>query len=197
MHFIGIAGGSGSGKSTLAVAFAKKYPDTVAIVHIDDYPSPKEATPTFHGFLNREHPDAIRFDDLYADLCALRDGKSITVHTKSELYNPDYTLEKNNKIDYVIQPKPIIIVEGYLALCDERIRKLMDLKIYLDMPIEESLKRRTKFKDEAYFKEVLIPMHKKYIEPTQQYADYVIDTSTTSIPEALALFENIVTNIGK
>lgn len=175
--FVGIAGGSGSGKSTLAVALAKQYPDRIAIVHLDDYETPKSSIPMLDGFLNREHPDAIDFDALHRDLHALRNGEVITVRTKSELYNPDYTLERNNKIEYIIEPKPIIIVEGYLVFHDHRIRDFMNLKLYLDMPIEESLQRRTKFKDEAYFKTVLIPMHHQYIEPTKQYADLVIDVA--------------------
>lgn len=180
-YFVGIAGGSGSGKSTLAVALAKKYPDKIAIVHLDDYETPKSAIPMLDGFLNREHPDAIDFDTLHQDLHALRNGQAITVRTKSELYNPNYTLERNNKIEYLIEPKPIIIVEGYLVFHDHRIRDLMNVKIYLDMPIEASLKRRTKFKDETYFQKVLIPMHYQYIEPTKQYADLVINVAHSDI----------------
>lgn len=192
-HCIGIAGGSGSGKSTLAVALAKKYPDQIAILHLDDYGAKKEHIPMLNGFLNREHPDAIRFDDLHRDLHALQSGRAITVRTKSELYNPSYTLEEDNKIEYTIEPKHIIIVEGYLVFHDARIRDLMDKKIYLDMPIEESLQRRTKFRDEEYFKKVLVPMHHQYIEPTKQYADVVIDVSTMNIDDMMAIAEQAVT----
>ncbi len=127
-HCIGIAGGSGSGKSTLAVALAKKYPEQIAVLHLDDYGAKKENIPMLNGFLNREHPDAIRFDDLHRDLHALQNGHAITVRTKSELYNPGYTLEDDNKIEYTIEPKHIIIVEGYLVFHDTRIRDLMDKK---------------------------------------------------------------------
>lgn len=188
-YFIGIAGGSGSGKSTLAVALAKKYPDVITIVHLDDYGSKKENIPVLNGFLNREHPDAIRFDDLYHDLQTLQNGKAIMVHTKSELYNPDYLLEENNTIQYTIEPKPIIIVEGYLVFHDARIREMMDKKIYLDMPIEESLKRRTKFFDKKYFETVLIPMHHQYIEPTKRHADTVIDVSKMNLVDIMKVVE--------
>ena len=192
MKLVGIAGGSGSGKSTLAISLCRKYPQICALLHIDDYFKKSEDAPTLAGFTNWDHPDAIRFDDLYRDLLSLKSGNSITILTKSELYNPGFDYTLRNKIEYTIEPKLVIILEGYLALYDERVRSLLDVKVYLDIPIEESTKRRSYNKfalDEKYYAEVLVPMHKQFVEPTKEYADVAIDVSNMTPEEVLQKIE--------
>ena len=192
MKLVGIAGGSGSGKSTLAISLCRKYPQICALLHIDDYFKKSEDAPTLAGFTNWDHPDAIRFDDLYRDLLSLKSGNSITILTKSELYNPGFDYTLRNKIEYTIEPKLVIILEGYLALYDERVRSLLDVKVYLDIPIEESTKRRSSNKfalDEKYYAEVLVPMHKQFVEPAKEYANLVIDVSGMTPEEVLERVE--------
>ncbi len=180
MMIIAIAGGSGSGKSTLAVALCRKYPNTYALLHIDDYFDMKENVPKLGELINWDDPRAVRFDDIYRDLLALKNDTPVTIRTKGELYNPGYISALKNKIEYTVFPKSRVILEGYLALHDERIRALMDFAIYLDMPIAASTKRRSENKfnlDPIYAERVLIPMHAKNVEPTRAYADLVIDVS--------------------
>lgn len=174
--FIGIAGGSGCGKSTLAYGLQNAYPDLVEVVHFDDYQKEEEAVPFFEDMRNWDHPDAIDFDHLYTDLQAFADGKEVPVQTKSRVLNPTY--EETGRLAHVLQSKPIIIVEGYMVFFDQRIRDFFDLKIFLDMPIEESMKRRDKvtYNDESVYNEkILFPMHATYVAPTKKYADFVID----------------------
>jgi uridine kinase len=87
----------------------------------------------------------------------------------------------------MVELKPIIILEGYLALYDINIRDLLDVKIYLDIPIEESVKRRSSNKftlDQKYFENVLLPMHKQFVEPTKNYVD-IIDVSNLKKEEII------------
>lgn len=189
---LGVAGGSGSGKSTLAVALCKKYPHIFALLHLDDYYKKKEEVPLHRGFTNWEHPEALRFEDVVRDITALKEGKPITFLTKGELYNPNFDVNLRNKIEHTLEPKPILILEGFLALSQERIRDLLDYKIFLDIPIEESIRRRSGNKfmpDEDYFTNVVVPMHEKYVAPTRKYADLVLDVSTLSAEEVLAVVE--------
>lgn len=188
--FVGIAGGTGAGKSTLAIGLVQQEPQTYALVHVDDYCKRLEDAPRMGEFINWDHPDAIRFDDLLRDLAALKQGDSIRLTTKGELYHPEYDPEAPHKIPYEIIPKPVVLVEGYLALYDERIRSLMDVRIFLDMPVEESHKRRSGNKrrqKEVYFTEVLIPAHKKYVEPTKAFATLVLDVSKKTTEEVLQM----------
>jgi uridine kinase len=193
MKIIGIAGGSGSGKSTVAVSLCKKYPDTFALLHIDDYFIKKEEAPVLEGFTNWDHPSVVRFAELQKDLTSLKEGKAITVSTKSELYNPEYNHAFRNKLEYTIEPKPVVILEGYLALSDNSIRDMLDYKIYLDIPLEESVKRRSANKfaiDQGYFEKVHLPMHKQFVESTKEHADIVLDVSKMSPAQVLAEVES-------
>ncbi len=175
-HFlIGIAGGSGCGKSTLSYGLKNKYPDLIEVVHFDDYQKEEMNIPFLEGMRNWDHPDAINFKQLYSDLIQLKNNNEIAVMTKSSILNPTY--EKKGRIKHILKPKKIIIVEGYMTFQDKRIRELFDLKIFLDIPISESIKRRDKitYNDESeYNNKILIPMHTKYIEPTKKTADLSI-----------------------
>lgn len=178
---IGIAGGSGSGKSTLAVGLCRAHPEQYALIHLDDYFKKKAEVSLYNGMTNWEDPASIRFDDLCNDIADLKAGKAITILTKSEWYHPDYDAQSNNKKEQRIDPKPTIIIEGYLALYNEKLRNMMDKTIYLDIPIEISGNRRSGNKvaiDETYYHEVLLPMHARYVAPTRAYADLVIAVAT-------------------
>lgn len=190
MKIIGIAGGSGSGKSTLAIGLYHAFPGQCAIIHLDDYFKSKAEVPTLDDYTNWDHPDALDWDKLYQDILDLKNGKSIIVSTKSELYHPNYNHSLRNKIDQVIDPRPIIILEGYLLFHEKRIRDMLDTKIFLDMPIESSSERRSLNKftlNPVYINSILFPMHKKFVEPTKEYAEIVIDASQQGPKEVLEI----------
>lgn len=173
---LGIAGGSGSGKTTVAIYLHTAYPGRIALLHLDDYYKKPEDVPTVGGRRNWDHPDSLMFDELTRDIELLTAGNPVTIMTKSELYNPHYDPRLRNMIQHVVEPADVIIVEGYLAFYDERVRDQMTLKIYLDIPIAESLKRRKKLLgDQWYLEQVVIPTHEEFVVPTKCYADVVID----------------------
>lgn len=190
---IGIAGGSGCGKSTLSYGLKDKYSDLVEVVHFDDYQKEEVDVPFFEGMRNWDHPDAIDFEQLYNDLIDLKDGKKVSVMTKSSVLNPTY--EEKGRIEHTLEPKKIIIVEGYMALQNEKIRNLFDYTIFLDIPIEESMKRRDKitYNDESeYNNKILKPMHKKYVEPSKDIADISIDVLKNNKDEVFRIvFEKL------
>ena len=176
---IGIAGGSGCGKSTLAYRLRDKYPNLIEVVHFDDYQKEEIEIPFFKGIRNWDHPDSIAFEQLYSDLIQLKNNKEVQVMTNSSIINPAY--EEKGRIKHILKPKKIIIVEGYMALYDKKIRDLLDFKIFLASPISESMKRRDKIiydgdnEELEYNNKILIPMHTKYVEPTKKMADFSID----------------------
>ncbi len=195
MHrsLIGIAGGSGSGKSTLAIALHKAYPNETVLVQLDDYYKTYEDAPRYAGGINWDHPDALRFDELVHDLNLLLKGEPVKILTKSELYNPGYRPALRNKIEWTLEPRALVILDGYLALYDPRVRQLINWSVFLDMSIEESVKRRTlnKFSPpQAYFEEILFPIYRSVVVPTKQYADLVLDASTTT-PEEIFRITNV------
>lgn len=187
MRLVCIAGGTGSGKSTLALALHRRHPERTAILHLDDYFKRSADVERMNGFINWEHPDSVRFDQLVEDLGSLRRGESVTVRTRSALYNPDFDRAKRNFVMHEIHPKPVVILEGYLALHDPRVRGLAAYGIYLDMPVAESAQRRAPDKDpipEEYVRALLIPQHEEFVAASRAYADLTLPVAAMT-PEAV------------
>lgn len=192
--FIGIAGGSGAGKSTVCTALIDKYPEKIGLIQLDDYFKPEADVPTVGALTNWDHPDSIYLDKLAADLEQLSEGKTVTIMTKSARLNPDW--EKTHKrIPVPFAPKPIMLVEGYLIFYNENIRKQFTTMIWLDVPHDVRWARRVHFKFPEYEEKVLIPMHEKYVEPTKQFAQHVIDTSELDKGGVLIAVEKIALDL--
>lgn len=192
---VGIAGGSGTGKSTLAYALRDKYPDKIAILRFDDYQMEDERNaPMLEGFRNWDHPDCVDWEALLENLQSLENGDSITIPTWGSRENPDYKIT-NVRIPITIDPKPVILIEGYLVLWHPGVRDSLDLKIYLEASEGIRVKRRNKLQDEShkgYEKKVLVPMHNKHLAPTKEYADYVFDTSEVDSKDLLSRVEQLL-----
>ena len=144
-------------------------------------------------------PGGVKFDALYEDLTALKNNRAIKIKTKSALYNPEYSEKLKNWTEHTIEPRPIIVLEGYLIFQDERVRDLIDLKVYLDIPIEKSIKRRSTtdklLVTKDYFDQVLLPMHTLFVETTKKYADVVVDTLKISSKETFATIDKKIFEI--
>lgn len=188
---IGITGGSGAGKTTLCEKLLAKYPDRFVLVQLDDYFYPRNELPVLHGEPNFDHPDAVNVDKLLHDLAELRAGRSITVNTRNLRVNPDYWQTKQ-RIPVVCEPRPFVLVEGFLLLHDERVRNALDKTIWLEAPHEMRWERRVSPKNEGYEDNVYKPMYKEHAEPTKAFAGSIIDVSDKSVDEVLAEVETLV-----
>lgn len=184
-YIIGITGGSGSGKSTLAYGLKDKFPDLIEIVHFDDYQKDKEEVPVHHGMSNWDHPDAINFEKLLKDLNLIKSGKNVEIMTKSEKYNPKY--EKIGRIKHIMKSKKIIIVEGYMALQNKKVRDLYSFTIFLDLNENERMRRRTKFLNPRYNEKILFPMNKEHVESTKKFAKMIVHVEKYNNKEVLNL----------
>lgn len=134
---IGVAGGSGSGKSTFTNRIKKYFGDEVVVLYHDNYYRKQEGVPFEERVLmNYDHPDSLETDLLVEHLKELKAGRAIDC--------PVYDYSLHNRSDEVIriEPKPVILVEGILLLADERIRDLLDIKIYVEADADERILRR-------------------------------------------------------
>ncbi len=177
---IGITGGTGSGKSTVAMEIFSSLPEkNIVIIEQDSYYKDQS-----HLLLeervktNYDHPFAFDNDLLIEHLTALMNGEPIE--------KPIYDFEEHNrkKETITVYPKDIIILEGILLLDDERIRNLLDIKIFVDTDsdvriirrITRDIKERGRTLDsviEQYMTTVR-PAHMQFIEPSKRYADIII-----------------------
>src|SRR3989344_2174792 len=184
---VGIAGGSGVGKSTLGEELLTREPDIFQLIQLDDYFRKPFPVFSVESKENRDHPNALDFDGFVRDLTELKTGRSVVLMTKNRKYNPGYD-ETNEKVRVELRPKPIILVEGFLILHDERVRALLDKSIWLDAPGETRWDRREGRnelvkKDTEYQRKILEPMHQEFVEPTRRYADKVLDTDLLTAKE--------------
>jgi uridine kinase len=193
IKIIGITGGSGAGKSTLCNALKNKYPDKIELIQLDDYFKPRVERPMVGNIVNSDHPDSLYLDKLAKDLANLSNGESVVINTKNEFINPDFETTKE-KIPFEFKPKPIILVEGYLLLHDEKIRKLLTTSIFLDVKHDVRWARRVHLgnKNKEYEEKVIIPMHNQFIEPTKKYAEYIIDISNLNQKQVFEKIEKII-----
>jgi uridine kinase len=180
MQIIAIAGGSGSGKSTAAWAVHDSDPAKFEVLNLDDYHRYANETdlPRIGGQINWDDPAVINWSALLRDLKILRGGEPVAVMTKDRHFNPSYDKEHRRRLPRTVEPKPFLIIEGYLALYNPEVNALYDQSFYLDL--SESVRnsrREKKIVDPGYMQRIGNPMHDKYVEPTKASADVVIDVS--------------------
>ena len=177
---IGIAGGTGSGKTTVVKKIVAALPkDSVAVVPLDSYYNDTTAlTEEERKAINFDHPDAFDWKLLIKQINELREGRAIE--------QPTYSYIISNRLPETIhaEPKPVIIIEGIMTLLNKQLRKMMDLKIFVDCDSDERLIRniqrdtidrgRTVSMVMERYQQVLKPMHEQFIEPTKRFADLII-----------------------
>lgn len=197
MTIIGVAGGTASGKTTFVGEILSRLDtDNVGFIAQDAYYKDNSHL-TFEQrcLLNYDHPEAIDFDLMVAQIKALKNGQTID----QPIY--DYKIHNRTSATTQIQPKPVFIVEGILVLHHKALRDLMDLKIFIEAPGDQRLMRRMKrdIKERGRdlaevmerYTETLKPMHDTFIEPSKAHADIVV-LSHQSNPQAVALLETYI-----
>jgi uridine kinase len=177
---IGVAGGTGSGKTTIARKLAAAMPaGTSTIIEFDSYyrdlgGEPIEALEA----RNYDHPDALESALLAEHIRRLRQGEPVDV--------PIYDFRTHARLRETrrIEPVPVVVVEGILALALPEVRQHFDIKIFVDTDADIRVFRRIR-RDldergrtfasvrEQYYKSVR-PMHHQFVEPSKQWADLII-----------------------
>ncbi|ALM19871.1 uridine kinase [Nonlabens tegetincola] len=183
MLIIGVAGGTGSGKTTVVQQMVHEFPENEVTVISQDsyYKDTSHLSYEERVKINFDHPESIDFDLLEKHIKQLRKGITID--------QPIYSFVDHNRTGETVPtaPSQVIIVEGILILTMPKIRKLFDIKVYIDCDSDERLIRRLKrdIVDRGRdmnevlerYQNTLKPMHQQFIEPTKAYADVIIPTN--------------------
>lgn len=177
---IGIAGGSGSGKTTIAREIRKKLPhDRILVVTQDSYYKDNAGIPMEkRRQINYDHPDAYDMPLMNKQLRQLLNWQSV----ETPIY--DFTkLTRSNKTEHT-EPAGIILLEGILVLADPNLRKMMDIKVFVDNDDDirfiRRLKRdttergRTQEQVIRQYLKTVKPMYNQFIEPSKRYADIIV-----------------------
>ena len=199
VRVIGITGGSGSGKSTIVRKISEVCPDFVFIPQDNYYRSAVFVNNSNITAYNFDHPDAFDMELLHSHLSALKHGEAIDM----PMY--DFVHHCRMKETIHLEPAPLVIVEGLMVLYDPDIRKLLDLKIYVDTPDDirfirrllRDINERGRTLDSVVkqYLEVVRPGHASFIEPTKEYADLIIPEGGNN-QNALRVLISFIKDIG-
>ncbi len=180
MLIIGIAGGSGSGKTTVVKEIVSTLPEnSVAVISQDSYYYDNgDLSQEEKLQINFDHPNSIEWSLLIDHLHQLKQGHSIEMPIYS------YVTCARARETQTVQPKRVIIVEGILILTNLKLRKLLNVKLFVSTDSDERLMRiirrdiqeRGRNYNDAlnHYSSFVKPMHQQFIEPTKLFADVII-----------------------
>lgn len=175
-----MAGGSGSGKTFFARALRQQLGAEVCeIVYQDNFYFDQSAKfDGDGGSVNFDHPDAIDFSLLASCLSSLRSG----LRTEIPVY--DFVSHSRAAAPLLVEPRPVLIVDGILIFHSPEVRALFDEMVFFDTPEEIRFQRRMERdvkergrKPEGVknqFLKQVKPMHDQFVEPSKKFATHVV-----------------------
>ena len=177
---IGVAGGSGSGKTTVVRSITRALGrEQVTVVHHDSYyRDAGHLTLEERQAINYDHPDSLETELLVRHLEELRAGHDVEV----PVY--DFTTHARAAEREPAPARKVIILDGLLILWDRRLRRLMDIKVFVDTdPDIRFIRRLSRDIEERgrsaesvirQYLDTVRPMHLEFVEPSKRYADLIV-----------------------
>ena len=177
---IGVAGGSGSGKTTIARGIIDRVSiDNVAYLPHDAYYRDLTHLPFEERVkINFDHPNSLETELLIEHVQKLKAKQSILL--------PVYDFKHHTRTSEkrVVQPQPVILVDGILIFAEPELRALFDVKIFVDTDsdirfirrLERDINERGRTTESviAQYLATVRPMHLEFVEYSKRYADVII-----------------------
>ena len=199
---LGIAGGTGSGKTTLTRRLKERFGDEVSVVYHDNYYKRRDdLTYEERCAINYDHPNAFDTDMLLEHLAQLKAGHAV----ECPVY--DYTVHNRSDKTVLIQPAPVIIVEGILLFAFPELCDLMDIKVFVDTDADVRILRRI-VRDvnkrgrtlESVISQYLTtvkPMHEQFVEPSKRNADIIVPEGGKNTVALEMLVHRVSSHLGR
>lgn len=175
---IGICGGSGSGKTTIVEKITELVGDFAFIPQDNYYRTAEHVSNVNITGFNFDHPSAFDTDLIVEHITALKAGRPI------DMPQYDFVHHRRREETTRVEPGKLILFEGILIYFDQRLRDLIDLKLYVDTPddirfirrLRRDVKERGRTVDSVVeqYLEVVRPGHYQFVEPTKAYADLIV-----------------------
>jgi len=180
MLTVGIAGGTGSGKTTVVRKVMEVFPPEQVVVIPQDayYRDNSGISLEERQKINFDHPDSVEFPLLISHLGELARGNPVEMPVYS------YLTCLRSEETIALRPSKVVIVEGILILTDPQLRKLLDIKVFVDADADDRLGRVIRRDIAERGRDVMVvleryhqtvkPSHLQFIEPSKRYADIII-----------------------
>ena len=177
---VGIAGGTGSGKTSLAVRILERVGQDRCLLLAQDayYKDGSSLSPEEQAAINYDHPEAYDTSLLVQDLRDLKAERPVPHLTY------DHGTYSRKVLPDALTPRPLVILEGILVLAEDALRRLMDIKLFIDADADVRILRRLdrdiqergrSFESvQRQYLESVRPMHLEFVEPSKRYADLII-----------------------
>ena len=177
---VGIAGGTGSGKTSFAVKIRDRVGEDRCVLIAQDayYKDGSTLSAAAQAAINYDHPDAFDTSLLVQDLRDLRAGRPVPHLTY------DHASYARRVLPDPVKPRQVVILEGILVLAEEPLRRLMDIKLFIDADADVRILRRLQrdihergrnFESvQRQYLEWVRPMHLEFVEPSKRYADLIV-----------------------
>jgi len=185
---IGIAGGTGSGKTSFAVKIRDRVGEDRCVLIAQDayYKDGSTLSHAAQAAINYDHPDAFDTSLLVQDLRDLRSGRPVPHLTY------DHASYARRVLPDPVKPRQVVILEGILVLAEEPLRRLMDIKLFIDADSDVRILRRLQrdiqergrnFESvQRQYLDSVRPMHLEFVEPSKRYADVIIPNGGLNRP---------------
>jgi uridine kinase len=177
---VAVVGGTGAGKTTISNAILDRVGShRIAYIPHDAYYKNISDIPFIQpGVRNFDHPDALDTSKMVEHIIQLQNWQPAQI----PVY--DFTLYQRTNSIQLVQPQPIILIEGILLFAEPALLNLFDIKIFVDIDADIRFIRRLQ-RDivergrtiESVINQYLTtvrPMHLQFVEPSRRYADVII-----------------------
>ena len=151
----------------------------MAIIHQDSYYLDRSLLPSDdRQRINFDHPSAFDWKLFKKQVRALQEGKPIE--------KPVYNFHTHSRMPETtrVDPRAVLLIEGILVFDDPDLRKMMDVKVYVDADADVRFIRRMDrdVRERGRSLESIVdqymntvrPMHLQFVEPSKRYADIII-----------------------
>ncbi|KAL6646222.1 hypothetical protein ACP70R_017830 [Stipagrostis hirtigluma subsp. patula] len=216
---IGVSGGTASGKTTVCDMIIQQLHDHRVVLVNQDwclqvakhlgaarqdsfYRGLTEEESEHVQDYNFDHPDAFDTDQLLECMGKLKSGQSVNI--------PIYDFKNHRRCSESfrkVNASDVIILEGILVFHDQRVRDLMDMKIFVDTDADIRLARRIRRDTVERGRDVasvldqygrfVKPAFDDFVLPSKKYADVIIPRGGDNHVAIDLIVQHIRTKLGQ